>query len=165
VPWLATAGGLGYAPVAPGTVGAAAGVGLFWGLSRLGTPLYALTLAAGLGLAVWVADGAERAFGHKDDQRIVIDEVVGQLLALLPLIPLGRDRSWGWVVTGFVLFRCFDVWKPGPVRLAEERLPGGLGTVMDDAVAGLLAAALLGLAALGLGAFGPAGLAHGAQLR
>lgn len=165
VPWLATVGGLGYAPVAPGTVGAAAGVALFWGLSRLGTPLYALTVAAGMGLAVWVADGAERAFGRKDDSRIVIDEVVGQLLSLLPLIPLGRERSWGWVVTGFVLFRCFDVWKPGPVRLAEERLAGGLGAVMDDVVAGLLAAAALGLAVLGFQVFGPAAFGLGAQTR
>ena len=81
------------------------------------------------------------------------------------MIPLGRERSWGWVVTGFVLFRCFDVWKPGPVRLAEERLAGGLGAVMDDVVAGLLAAAALGLAVLGFQVFGPAAFGLGAQTR
>ncbi|MDH3685195.1 MAG: phosphatidylglycerophosphatase A, partial [Myxococcales bacterium] len=58
----------------------------------------------------------------------------------------GTALSWPWVVTGFVLFRVFDIWKPGPVRWAERRFPGGLGVMLDDIVAGVLGAGVLALA-------------------
>ena len=89
------------------------------------------------------------AFGCKDDGRIVIDEVVGQLLTLAPLLVAGAEHSLPWLVTGFVAFRVFDIWKPGPVRWAERRFRGGVGVMMDDVVAGVLGAGVLG-AALGL---------------
>ena len=60
-----------------------------------------------------------------------------------PLIALGRARSLAWVVTGFVLFRLYDIWKPGPVRWLEENLSGGAGVVMDDVLAGVLGALTL----------------------
>ncbi len=109
-----------------------------------------LTLAALLALAVWAAERAGRHFGVVDDGRIVIDEVVGQLVALAPLA--GGRAAWPLVVTGFVAFRVFDVWKPGPVGRAERTLAGGFGVVMDDVVAGALAALLVGAGVLaGLG--------------
>ena len=76
---------------------------------------------------------AEQLLGREDDGRIVIDEVVG-MLASLALLPARIDVA----IVGFFLFRLFDIWKPPPARLAE-RLPGGLGVVMDDVVAGLYA--------------------------
>jgi phosphatidylglycerophosphatase A len=97
-------------------------------------------------LGIWAADGAETAFGREDDGRIVIDEVVGQLLTLAPLLPAGAARSLPWLVTGFVAFRVFDIWKPGPVRWAERRFRGGVGVMMDDVVAGALAAVVLAAA-------------------
>jgi phosphatidylglycerophosphatase A len=97
-------------------------------------------------LGIWSADAAERVFGRKDDRRIVIDEVGGQLVTLVPLLVLGSSRSLSALVTGFVLFRCFDIWKPGPVRWAERRFAGGVGVMMDDLVAGILAAVVLGAA-------------------
>jgi len=103
-----------------------------------------------LALGVWAADGAEAAFGRSDDGRIVIDEVVGQLLTLAPLlwgvagaVPLARNPAW--LVTGFVTFRVLDIAKPGPIRWAERRFRGGLGVMMDDVVAGVVGAAVLGL--------------------
>jgi len=108
-----------------------------------------------LALGTWAADGSEAAFGRKDDGRIVIDEVVGQLLTLAPLLwgqlggQSGSSGSWGsfpeigWLVTGFVAFRVFDIWKPGPVRWAEQHFRGGLGVMMDDVVAGALGAVTL----------------------
>jgi phosphatidylglycerophosphatase A len=67
----------------------------------------------------------------------VIDELAGQWITLL-VVPL----DWRWWLAAFLLFRLFDIVKPGPVRMAE-RLPGGLGVMADDVVAGILAAALL----------------------
>jgi phosphatidylglycerophosphatase A len=107
--------------------------------------LLALSWVALTCLGVWAADGAELAFGRKDDGRIVIDEVVGQLLTLAPLLLAGAADSLPWLVTGFVAFRVFDIWKPGPVRWAERRFQGGLGVMMDDVVAGALGAVVLGV--------------------
>lgn len=141
------AGGAGLSPFAPGTVGSAVGVLLFLALGRLPLPIFALTWLALLALSVWAADGAGRSFGVIDDGRIVIDEVVGQLLALAPLA--GGRASWPLLVTGFVAFRVFDVWKPGPVGRAERTLPGGFGVVMDDVLAGVLAGFVVGACVLG----------------
>ena len=140
---VATAGPAGYAPFAPGTAGAAVGVALHLALAGLGLGLWALTVLALTALGVWASDEAERVFAKKDDGRIVIDEVVGQLVSLGPLVALGGRGDWGGVVTGFVAFRCFDVWKPGPVRWAERRFAGGAGVMLDDVAAGLLAAVVV----------------------
>ena len=98
-----------------------------------------------MGLGIWAAGEAQRAFGREDDSRIVIDEVAGQLLALAPLLalPAASRGNFFAVVTGFVAFRLFDIWKPGPVGAAEMRFTGGLGVMADDLVAGALAAAAL----------------------
>jgi phosphatidylglycerophosphatase A len=156
---IATVGGVGFLPGAPGSFGAALAVLIFVLFSPWHPALLGLSWVALLALGVWAADGAEAAFGREDDGRIVIDEVVGQLLALAPLAalvhgcggwPISAAAFGGWLVTGFVLFRCFDIAKPGPVRWAERRFRGGVGVMMDDVVAGALAAA--GLAALLLAA-------------
>lgn len=135
------AGGAGLSPFAPGTVGSLVAVLLFLGLGRLPLGLYLLTWLALLALAIWSSEVAGRSFGTTDDGRIVIDEVVGQLAALAPLV--GGHASVPLLVTGFVAFRVFDVWKPGPVGRAERNLEGGLGVVMDDVLAGVLAGLVL----------------------
>ena len=137
---VATGAGSGYAPVAPGTFGSAVGVLIYLPLSGLGAALFAVTAMGLLFLGIWAADEAERVFTRKDDGRIVIDEVVGQLVSLAPLVALAapdRVRSPLLLVTGFVAFRVFDIWKPGPVRWAERHFQGGAGVVMDDVVAGV----------------------------
>lgn len=144
--FVASAGGAGYLPFAPGTWASALAVAIFVLFSPMGLWQFGLTLVALFFLGVWAADAAERLLERKDDQRIVIDEVGGQLVALLPLLVLGSPRSLSALVTGFVLFRCFDIWKPGPVRWAERRFAGGVGVMMDDLVAGLLSAIALGSA-------------------
>jgi phosphatidylglycerophosphatase A len=141
--FVATGAGSGYAPVAPGTFGSAVGVVLYLPLSALGPWLYLLTSLALLSLGVWAADEAERVFARKDDGRIVIDEVVGQLLALSPFVLLDVQAGWLGLVTGFVAFRGFDIWKPGPARWAERRFAGGAGVMLDDVAAGLLSAVVL----------------------
>jgi phosphatidylglycerophosphatase A len=123
------------------------GVVLFWPLSALPLGLYAATVVGTVCLGIWAADLAEREWGQKDDGRIVIDEIAGQLIALAPLLVLGGADSLAWIVTGFVAFRVFDVWKPGPARWLEENLSGGAGVVMDDVMAGVFAAAAVAVLA------------------
>jgi phosphatidylglycerophosphatase A len=159
---VASVAGLGLAPLAPGTVGAAFAVAIFVLLSLLPDGVAAPALAGlacgAFGAGVWAAGAVGAATGREDDGRIVIDEVVGQLVTLAPLLALPGWR-FGWdapgllpVVTGFVTFRVLDIWKPGPVRWAERRFAGGLGVMLDDLVAGALGALALGVGWVSLGA-------------
>lgn len=146
---VATGGGAGFAPIAPGTWGSALAILIFVLFSPVGLGLFALSWAALLALGIWAADGAERLYG-KDDGRIVIDEVLGQLLTLAPLL-IWPPASAIALVTGFVTFRLLDIWKPGPVGWAERNFKGGLGVVADDVVAGAFGAVVMAaLAASGL---------------
>jgi phosphatidylglycerophosphatase A len=143
---LATAGGAGYLPVAPGTWGSALAVVLCgaWVAGGGGAAgLLVATLAASAA-GVWAADATERIYGRSDDGRIVIDEVAGQWLTLLPAVALAsKDAFFPSLVTGFVLFRLLDIAKPGPVRWAERRFAGGLGVMADDWVAGAMGAVVM----------------------
>jgi phosphatidylglycerophosphatase A len=133
---VATVGGAGYAPVAPGTVGTAVTVVLL-GLVPF-SPLALLLFFLIVTMAgTWAAHVAERQLGGKDPGAIVIDEVAGMTLTVLPL-PL----TPGILVVGFVLFRLFDVIKPFPAR-TSQRVPGGVGVMLDDLIAGLYALAVL----------------------
>lgn len=132
--FLATVAYCGYFPVAPGTVGSAAGVVVYllvwWTQSR--------AVEVGLIVAIfvvgtWAATHAERYFGGIDPGPVVIDEVLGQLVTFA-FIPIG----WHAAIAGFVLFRIYDVIKPFPAdRL--EKFHGGLGIMSDDAAAGVYA--------------------------
>lgn len=161
---LSTGLGVGYLPGAPGTYASALAIPIFVLFSPLpGELLLVSGLALGA-VGVWSADVAEAVFQRGDDGRIVIDEIVGQLLALTPLLVLapaagGVVPESVWLVTGFVAFRCLDITKPGPVGWAERHFSGGLGVMMDDLVAGALAALVLtaALLAASLPAMGNAG--------
>jgi len=130
VVWLASLGPAGWSPVAPATVGSALVTAIAWFTPVPSLPVALAVLALGTLVAVWVAGEAEKDLGH-DAGPIVIDEAVGQSLALLfaPHRPLV-------FVAAFVLFRIFDVWKPLGAREAQA-LPGGWGVVADDVIAGL----------------------------
>lgn len=131
---IASFGYVGFFPIAPGTAGSLAALAPYAFVRWIGMPAFELGLIAlVLGGGIWAANGAERALGQKDPGPIVIDEVLGMLitLALVPLSVTG-------VVLGFLWFRLFDVVKPFPAD-RMERLPGGLGVMLDDAVAGLYA--------------------------
>ncbi len=117
--------------MAPGTVGSLLGVGLYLLAFPEGTASTLVCLALAITVAVWLSGQAEVAFGETDSQLIVVDEIVGQWIALAFL-----PRSVWFVVGAFVLFRALDIWKPW--RRLEE-LRGGIGVVADDVVAGLIA--------------------------
>lgn len=132
--FLATAGYCGYFPVAPGTVGSAAGLLVYLLVAWIGLPIVevaaiALTFAAG----AWAATHAERFFGGIDPGPVVIDEVLGMLITLA-FIPAG----WQAMLAGFLLFRVLDVIKPFPANRLET-FHGGFGIMADDAMAGVYA--------------------------
>jgi phosphatidylglycerophosphatase A len=131
----------GYAPKAPGTAGSLAALALAWLLVRyagMGPLGIALLGAALTGPAIWAAGVTARETGLEDPQIVVVDEVVGQWITFAGVTYL----SWKSWVAAFVLFRVFDILKPPPVRQLE-RLPGGAGIVLDDAMAGVYAALVL----------------------
>ncbi len=139
----ATCFGIGRLPLAPGTwaslVTATAWFALYALLPRAALVAHLVALAVLLPLS-WIASGlAARQMGVEDPSVVVIDEVVGQSIALL-LAPVG---IW-WFLGGFALFRVFDILKPPPIRRCE-RFPGGLGITLDDCVAGLYAGLILWL--------------------
>jgi phosphatidylglycerophosphatase A len=127
---IATSGYIGFAPAAPGTVGSAAGVALFYLVRAAATPwLEAAVIVVLFAAGVWAASSAEQQLGRTDPGPVVIDEVVGMLITLmwLPVTPLGA-------FVGFLIFRVLDVVKPWPSRQFES-LHGGLGIMADDAMA------------------------------
>ena len=136
--FLATGFGVGYSPIAPGTLGTLVAIPIYYFLSGIPFPLYEITLVGFFFLSVWVSENAERFFGKKDDQRIVIDEIIGFLITML-WVP----KTVPFVIIGFFLFRFFDILKPFPIRRLEKGLKGGYGVVLDDVLAGIYANIIL----------------------
>jgi phosphatidylglycerophosphatase A len=132
--FIATVGYCGYFPIAPGTVGSAAGLVVYLLVWWAQSPLLEIGLIAVLFAAgVWAGTTSERYFGGIDPGPIVLDEVVGMLITLA-FIPVGLTGA----LIGFVLFRIFDVIKPFPAGRLEA-LHGGLGVMADDAMAAVYA--------------------------
>lgn len=159
----------GLAPCAPGTFGSLAALimapWLFLPFSlEVQISLLILIFLLG-GLA---ASRAERVCGCKDPSQVVIDELLGQWIAVLPVSLLLYPKlsatinpseasenclyagtlellatSWPWLLLGFVLFRLFDILKPWPIKASENWLPGGFGIMLDDVIAGLFAGFLV----------------------
>jgi phosphatidylglycerophosphatase A len=134
VTFVATGAYAGYSPIAPGTVGTLVGVAVFIPLSSLNVYLYSLTVLCVLALACFVSGRAEKILGQRDSPHIVIDEILGYLVAMFQFSSSVRD-----IVLGFLLFRFFDIAKPFPIRLIESKMSGGYGVVLDDFAAGLYA--------------------------
>lgn len=137
---FATWGGAGYSPIASGTVGTAAAIPLYLLLARLPLPLYLLTILAFFFFACYVAGEAESLFGEKDSGKIVIDEVMGYLVTMIAVIP-----SWQGVLTGFLLFRLFDIVKVQPAKYFDRHWKNGYGVVLDDVAAGVYSCIVLHL--------------------
>jgi phosphatidylglycerophosphatase A len=131
--------GVGYLPLMPGTFGSLVGIGVFlllkwWPIQILATVLIMFT-------GIWAGSRTERILRLKDPGRVVVDEVAGQMIALLPL-SIFAVSSKAWIIVSFILFRLFDIFKPYPARRLEA-LPSGLGIMMDDVLAGAYAAVIV----------------------
>ena len=136
---VATVLGVGYAPLAPGTFGTAAGL-LLWALLPAEPAVQAIAIVALFAVGSWSGSVAERHFGRTDPGQVVVDEVMGMLITLF-MNPVG----WRGAVAGFFLFRVADVLKPFPANRLE-RLPGGVGVMADDAMAAVYANLVLRVA-------------------
>lgn len=150
---LATFFGVGHLRPAPGTWGSLAALPAAWGLHLLGGPLLlGLGIVVAFACGLWATALETQGKDDPDPSEIVIDEVAGQWLALLP-VSIGAAHAgapvialWpGWVLA-FAAFRVFDIWKPGPIGWADRR-GGATGVMLDDLLAGLAAALCVILAA------------------
>ena len=137
---LATGFGVGYSPIAPGTLGTLIAIPIYYFLSEIPLPLYGITLIGFLFLSIWISENAETFFGKKDDPRIVIDEMMGFFITML-WIP----KTTHFIMIGFIIFRFFDILKPFPIRHLERKLKGGFGIVLDDVLAGVYSNIILHL--------------------
>jgi phosphatidylglycerophosphatase A len=133
--FLAFGFGSGLAPKAPGTAGTLAAVPLYLLLMPLSAPGY-LAVVLGVALAgIWICGRASEKLGTHDHPGIVWDEFAGFLVTMIP-----ASGSWISLVAGFALFRLFDIWKPWPISVADKKVGGGLGIMLDDLLAGVPAA-------------------------
>jgi phosphatidylglycerophosphatase A len=137
---IATVGGLGYAPVAPGTFGSAAGILIYWFTRHWPTSWQLGLIVVITSVGVWAATRAEQHFGKEDPGAVVIDEVAGQLVTLA-----FTGAGLAAMVVGFFVFRILDIIKPFPAD-RFERLHGGTGIMADDVMAGIYGCILLHLA-------------------
>lgn len=158
--------GVGYLPLAPGTWGSLVGVGLYvlvrgvamkvvfdgaaqrnFNLLHVYYGVIAIELVAVFAIALvgtWAASRTEKLAATKDPGKVVIDEVVGQFIALIP-VPFVLGAAWWTAILAFILFRFFDIVKPYPARRLES-LESGLGIMADDIVAGVYAAIVVAVA-------------------
>ncbi|MGH8090727.1 MAG: phosphatidylglycerophosphatase A family protein [Rudaea sp.] len=142
--WIACGFGSGLSPFAPGTAGSLAALLPWLALRELPLPWFVAALVFAFALGVWACGWAVRTLKIADPSVVVWDEFVGQWIALTPLVWWPRSALWS--LCGFILFRIFDIAKPWPVSWADRKVPGGLGVMLDDVIAGVYAA--LALAAL-----------------
>ena len=132
--FLAFGFGSGLLPIAPGTWGTLAAIPLYLLIQNLSLVDYSIILIIASLLGIWWCDVTERAIGIHDYSGIVWDEICGYGVTMLAV-----PHHWYWIIAGFFLFRLFDIWKPWPISWFNNNVPGGLGVMVDDLVAGVAA--------------------------
>ena len=125
---------VGLSPKAPGTFGTLAAVPLAFLLMNISSFVHMGFILVLTPLAIWACEKYEQQVGKHDLPEIVIDEVVGFLLTMVWL-----PVTWQSFVLGFVLFRLLDIFKPFPISVLDKKVPGGVGVMIDDIAAGLIA--------------------------
>ncbi len=141
---LATGFGSGRSPFFPGTAGSLAALPCWLLLIQLPTPFYGLSVTFGIITGCWLCHFVAKDMQEADPASIVWDEFVGLWIALMAL-PANNAL---WVISGFILFRLLDIWKPWPIRWCDRHIKGGIGIMFDDIVAGLICAGILHLAGI-----------------
>ena len=132
--FFATGGWIGFSPVAPGTFGSLAALPICLLMSSMGIGSALIFVVALIIFSTWIVHAAEKIEARKDPSQVVLDEICGMAIALfaLPFSPL-------FIIGGFALFRVFDILKPFPIRWVDRSVPGGLGIMLDDIIAGIFA--------------------------
>ena len=131
--------GSGLLPKAPGTFGSAFAllfIPLWLALGFVNSLLVIILISI---LGIYICGHTAKVLNVHDDGRIVWDEFAGQSITFLPLIFIEQMNGL-WVLVGFALFRLFDIWKPWPIRVADQKVSGGFGIMLDDIIAGIWAA-------------------------
>ena len=136
--WIAFGAGAGLVARAPGTAGTVVAVPIYLAIASQPVAVYLLVVALVTAAGVRICERTARELGVHDHPGIVLDEIAGFLITMIAL-PL----DWRWIVAGFVAFRLFDIAKPWPISLADRRVGGGLGIMLDDVMAGAIACAVL----------------------
>lgn len=145
VHFLAFGLGSGAAPHAPGTAGTVMAVILYCLLPPMSSPIYLTFLLLTTLFGVYLCGKTSRDMGVHDHGGIVWDEFVGYWVTMF-LAPAG----WVWIIAGFGLFRLFDIWKPWPIKWIDKEVHGGVGIMLDDVLAGIMAFLCLQAAAFTL---------------
>ncbi len=140
--FLALGFGSGLSPKAPGTMGTLAAIPFYLLMQQLGLSFYLLIVLISFVAGIWLCQRASDWLQEDDASPIVWDEFVGFWVTMI-----AAPAGWLWIVLGFVLFRFFDIIKPWPVSVADKKLHGGLGVMLDDVLAGTYAAVVLQLLA------------------
>ncbi len=125
--------GAGLSPKAPGTFGTLVAIPIYWLIQDWSLTAYLVFTLIAFLLGIWICQRTVDWLKQDDPGAIVWDEVVGYLVTMI-----AAPKGWLWIVLGFILFRFFDIVKPWPVSLADKKLHGGLGIMLDDVIAGIL---------------------------
>jgi|TARA_Y100000310_G_scaffold105217_1_gene103591 phosphatidylglycerophosphatase A len=137
--------GTGLVPKAPGTMGTLLAVLIYLLIRELTLPIYLILVVACLALGVYLCERVSRDMGESDPRGIVLDEIVGYWIVMIAAPP-----AWYWIPVGFLLFRAADILKPWPVGWLDRNVGGGLGIMLDDVAAAVIAWVCLYLMNAGL---------------
>lgn len=132
--------GSGLAPKAPGTFGTLAAIPIYWLMQDLSLTVYLTITIIAFFAGIWICQKSADWLGKEDPSAVVWDEIVGYLVTMA-----AAPSGWQWMVIGFVLFRFFDILKPWPISIADKKLHGGFGIMLDDVIAGIMALTILQL--------------------
>ena len=132
--------GSGLAPKAPGTFGTIAAIPVYLLIEPLGVALYILLTVLAFFVGISICQQSADWIGKEDPSAVVWDEIVGYLVKMI-----AAPQGWQWILICFVLFRLFDILKPWPISIADRELHGGFGIMLDDVIAGVIAAGCLHL--------------------
>lgn len=130
--------GTGALPFAPGTFGTLIAIPFYLMLANLSVPFYTLLVLIIAALSVWICEKVSKEIKIEDHQGMCLDEIVGYLVAMI-----GAPHGLIWIVLGFIFFRLFDIWKPWPIRMLDEKIQNGFGMILDDVLAGVYSAVIL----------------------
>ncbi|MDH5765425.1 MAG: phosphatidylglycerophosphatase A [Gammaproteobacteria bacterium] len=132
--------GSGLMPFAPGTFGTLAAIPVYLLLWKLSVLHYSLVVLVLFILGVFLCQKTSDELGVHDHSGIVFDEFVGFFITMIAV-----PHDWKWIVTGFVLFRLFDIVKPWPISYLDKKVHGGMGIMLDDVLAGIFALGVMHL--------------------
>ncbi len=136
---LATGFGSGLAPLIPGTIGTIAAIPFYWLMVNISVWFLILAIIVGTVLGIYLCDRASKDMGVHDHGSIVWDEFIGFWITMA----IYPSLSWQAILAGFVIFRMFDMLKPWPISWFDTRIHGGLGIMLDDIIAGIMASLCL----------------------